>query len=141
MAAATAVAATGGEKIGFWRRTGAYIIDAVGLIVLAQILTTLTGGGSATFDTGPSGLSFVIDTAYFIGLWVYWNGQTLGMKALGIKVVKTDGSALTLSTAIIRYIGLIISFVVLAIGVIWVAFDANKQGWHDKIAGTYVVKA
>ena len=140
MAAATAVAATSGEKIGFWRRTGAYIIDAVGLIVLAQIVTTLTGGGS-TFDGGPNGLSFVIDTVYFVGLWAYWNGQTLGMKALGIKVVKTDGSALTVSTAIIRYIGLIISFVVVFIGVIWVAFDANKQGWHDKIAGTYVVKA
>ena len=141
MAAATAVAATGGEKIGFWRRTGAYIIDAIGLIVLAQILTTLTGGGPGYMDGGPNGLSFVIDTAYFIGLWTYWNGQTLGMKALGIKVVKTDGSQLTLSTSIIRYIGLIISIVCLLIGVIWIAFDANKQGWHDKIASTYVVKA
>jgi uncharacterized RDD family membrane protein YckC len=140
MAAATAVAAVGGEKVGFWRRTGAYLIDIVGLAILTSIVGSL-GGGPGYFDTGPNGLGFVIDTVYFIALWTYWNGQTLGMKALGIKVVKTDGSALTLSTAIIRYIGLIISFLVLLIGVIWVAFDANKQGWHDKIAGTYVVKA
>ena len=141
MATATAVAATGSEKIGFWRRTGAYLIDIVGLIILGMIVATLTGAGATYTDTGPNGLSFVIDTVYFIGLWTYWNGQTLGMKALGIKVVKTDGSALTLSTSIIRYIGLIISFLCLLIGVIWVAFDANKQGWHDKIASTYVVKA
>jgi uncharacterized RDD family membrane protein YckC len=43
--------------------------------------------------------------------------------------------------AIIRYVGLILAFLCLLIGIIWVAFDANKQGWHDKIAGTYVVKA
>jgi uncharacterized RDD family membrane protein YckC len=42
--------------------------------------------------------------------------------------------------ALIRYVGLIISCLVIFIGVIWAAFDANKQGWHDKIAGTYVVK-
>jgi uncharacterized RDD family membrane protein YckC len=41
---------------------------------------------------------------------------------------------------LLRYVGLIISFLVIFIGVIWVAFDPNKQGWHDKIAGTYVVK-
>lgn len=52
-----------------------------------------------------------------------------------------DGSQLTVTGAIIRYVGLIISFVCLFIGVIWVAFDANRQGWHDTIAGTYVVKA
>jgi uncharacterized RDD family membrane protein YckC len=141
MAAATAVAATVGDKVGFWRRTGAYLIDIVGLIILGLILATLTGQGSAFTSTGPSGLDFVIDTVYFIGLWTYWNGQTLGMKALGIRVVKTDGSPLTLSTSIIRYVGLFISFLCLAIGVIWVAFDPNKQGWHDKIAGTYVVRA
>jgi uncharacterized RDD family membrane protein YckC len=43
--------------------------------------------------------------------------------------------------AFLRYIGLIISCIAFFIGVIWVAFDANKQGWHDKIASTYVVKA
>lgn len=63
------------------------------------------------------------------------------MRVLDLKVIRTDGSALTLTQALIRYVGLFVSFLVLAIGVIWVAFDANKQGWHDKIAGTYVVRA
>ena len=56
-------------------------------------------------------------------------------------MVKTTGSELTLVDAFLRYIGLIISFAVVFLGVVWVAFDANKQGWHDKIANTYVVKA
>ena len=63
------------------------------------------------------------------------------MRALNIKVVKTDGSQLDLVGAFIRYIGLFVSILCLFIGVIWAAFDAQKQGWHDKIAGTYVVKA
>ena len=80
--------------------------------------------------------------SYFMYFWSsYGHGQTLGDRALSIRVVKTDGTELTLVDALIRYVGLIISCVALFIGVIWVAFDANKQGWHDKIAKTYVVKA
>jgi uncharacterized RDD family membrane protein YckC len=141
MAAATAIAGTTGAKVGFWRRAGAYIIDVIVLGILGSVISSATSGTNPTDVTASSGLTFVLDTVYFIGLWVYWGGQTLGNKALGIKVVKTDGSAVTLVTAIIRYVGLIISFAVIFIGVIWVAFDANKQGWHDKMAGTYVVKA
>jgi uncharacterized RDD family membrane protein YckC len=62
------------------------------------------------------------------------------MKILNLKVIRTDGSNLDLVQGLLRYVGLIISFLVIFIGVIWVAFDPNKQGWHDKIAGTYVVK-
>jgi len=148
MAVAAAAPAVMGDKVGFWRRTGAYLIDAIGLSIITGILGGILypapagspGDFTDAYSRG-SGLNLLINVAYFVGLWVYWNGQTLGMKALGIKVVKTDGSALTISTGLIRFIGLIISFLVLAIGVIWVAFDANKQGWHDKMAGTYVVKA
>jgi uncharacterized RDD family membrane protein YckC len=55
-------------------------------------------------------------------------------------VIRTDGTDLTIVQAFIRYIGLVVSFLVIFIGVIWVAFDPNKQGWADKIAGTYVIK-
>jgi uncharacterized RDD family membrane protein YckC len=68
-----------------------------------------------------------------------WPGQTIGNKLLNIRVVRTNGSDLTISQALIRYIGLFISVLCLFIGVIWAAFDPNKQGWHDKIADTYVI--
>ena len=65
---------------------------------------------------------------------------TIGNKLLNIRVIKTDGSDLSIVVALLRYVGLVISVLVIFIGVIWAAFDPNKQGWHDKIAGTYVVK-
>jgi uncharacterized RDD family membrane protein YckC len=144
VAAAASVAGTG--KAGFWRRTFAYLIDGVAVGIVLQILNSflISSAGSAdeivAAASRAAAVNIVIGVAYFVGLWTYWGGQTLGMKALGIKVVKTDGSALTIGTSIIRYVGLVISFAVLFIGVIWVAFDANKQGWHDKMANTYVVR-
>jgi uncharacterized RDD family membrane protein YckC len=129
---------TTGAKAGFWIRAAAYIIDAIGLGILSSILN-----GILRLDptTGGSGLNLLIGLVYFVVLWSSTgHGQTLGMRVLNLKVIKTDGSELTYTQAAIRYVGLIISFAVLAIGVIWVAFDADRQGWHDKIAGTYVIK-
>ncbi|MDP9320473.1 MAG: RDD family protein [Chloroflexota bacterium] len=89
-----------------------------------------------------NGLNLLVGVAYYVYFWsAYGHGQTLGNRALSIRVVKTDGSELTITDAFVRYLGLLLSFFCLFIGVIWVAFDANKQGWHDKIANTYVVRA
>ncbi len=137
---ATAVANTyvTTAKVGFWPRALATIIDGVLLGIVGAILGGLAGNGGTT----GNGLGFVIGIAYYMYFWSsYGHGQTLGKRALSIRVVKTDGTELTLTDALIRYVGLLISFFCLFIGVIWVAFDANKQGWHDKIAKTYVVKA
>jgi uncharacterized RDD family membrane protein YckC len=60
---------------------------------------------------------------------------------LGLRVVDaTTGQPISFGKAAIRWLGLFISFLVCLIGVIWVAFDARKQGWMDKIAGTVVVR-
>jgi uncharacterized RDD family membrane protein YckC len=129
------------EKAGFLARFLAILIDSIGLAIVSSILAAILNvGGPAS--NGASGLQTLLGVAYFCYFWsAYGKGQTPGMRALNIRVVKTDGSQLDLVGAFIRYIGLVISIVCLFIGVIWAAFDANKQGWHDKIAGTYVVKA
>jgi uncharacterized RDD family membrane protein YckC len=57
-----------------------------------------------------------------------------------MKVIRVDGSALDLGRAIARYAGYLVSIIPLFLGFIWIAFDARKQGWHDKIADTVVVK-
>ena len=120
-------------------RTLAFIVDAILVGIVNGILTSFLFEGDWTRGQG---FGTILGLAYYVYFWSSaGGGQTLGMKALGIKVIRTDGSQLTVTGAIIRYVGLIIAFVCLFIGVIWVAFDANKQGWHDKIAGTYVVKA
>ena len=127
------------EKIGFLTRALALIIDIILLAIVSSILNAIVFGGDVVRGNG---LSTLIGLVYYLYFWSsYGHGQTLGNRALGIRVVKTSGSELTLTDAFIRYVGLILSFIVVFIGVIWVAFDPNKQGWHDKIASTYVVKA
>lgn len=136
-AVAGAVATT--EKIGFWVRVVAFIIDAVILAIVTSILNSLLFAGD---PTRGNGLNTLVGLAYSMYFWSsYGHGQTLGGRVMKIRVVKTEGSELSLMDAFLRYIGLVVSFVCLFIGVIWVAFDANKQGWHDKIAKTYVVRA
>jgi uncharacterized RDD family membrane protein YckC len=135
---ATALSATS-NKAGFWIRTFAYIIDAIGIGIVSGIIASLIGGGPTSATS--NGLNFLFGLAYFVYFWsAQGGGQTLGMRVLNLKVVRTDGSALTITQGLIRYLGLFVSFICILIGVIWVAFDADKQGWHDKIAGTYVIR-
>ena len=60
---------------------------------------------------------------------------------MGIQVISKDGTAITWGKGILRYIGYIINGIAFSIGFMWVAFDRKRQGWHDKIAGTYVIDA
>ena len=127
------------EKAGWWTRFLAILIDSIGLAIIGGILNAIIYQGDSTAGTG---LNTLIGVVYFCYFWSsYGKGQTLGMRALNIRVVKTDGSQLDLVGAFLRYVGLFISVLCFFIGVIWAAFDAQKQGWHDKIASTYVVKA
>jgi uncharacterized RDD family membrane protein YckC len=140
MAADAAAVAVTTNKAGFWVRFFAILVDSIGVGIVSNILSSLMGADPTS--TRGSGISTLIGVIYFCYFWsAQGGGQTLGMRVLNLKVVKTDGSALTVLQAFIRYIGLIVSIACIFIGVIWAAFDANKQGWHDKIASTYVVKA
>src|SRR2546425_1299036 len=134
MASATA-AAVSAPKAGFWIRVLAYLIDVV-ILLLVQLALGIIARDSAGV------LSFLVGIAYFVYFWSsYGNGRTVGMRALGLKVVRVDGSELTPVNALVRYVGLLVAAIPFGIGLIWVAFDGEKQGWHDKIAGTYVLKS
>jgi hypothetical protein len=63
----------------------------------------------------------------------------VGKMTVGIKVVGADGQPPTGGRALLRYVGYALSGLVLSLGFLWVIFDRKRQGWHDKIAGTYVV--
>jgi uncharacterized RDD family membrane protein YckC len=140
MTAATVPTVATTEKAGWWTRFLALLIDAIGIGIIAAAISSLLGAD--TQSRQYQGLSILLQAAYFTYFWsAAGKGQTLGGRALNIRVVKTDGSHLDYFGAFLRYIGFVISCVVLFIGVIWAAFDAQKQGWHDKIAGTYVVRA
>jgi uncharacterized RDD family membrane protein YckC len=124
---------------GFWVRVLAQLIDAALLALVGGVVTELSVHPRA-LDPTIGGLSALLSLLYF-GLFWSWlgGGQTVGMRFLGLRVVGTDGQLIGYGTALIRWLGLVVSVSVLFLGVIWVAFDPEKQGWHDKIASTYVV--
>ena len=137
------VSATTAVRAGFWKRLSAYVLDTGILfivygIVYMAILQRLAAGWSWSL------VDLILGAGYFSYLWSGASplgaGQTVGSRMYGLRVIRTDGSDLGLVQALIRWAGLLLSFMIVCIGVIWVAFDADKQGWHDKIAGTYVIR-
>jgi uncharacterized RDD family membrane protein YckC len=93
------------------------------------------------------GLAFLVAViGYYIYFWsndTPWTkaGQTIGKMVMNIKVVKQDGSQLSIGDAGLRYIGYIVSALVICLGFIWILIDKDRQGWHDKIAKTMVINA
>lgn len=67
-------------------------------------------------------------------------GQTPGKMIFGLKVVQSTGEQMTFGLAFLRWVGYIISAIVFYLGFVWIAFDSKKRGWHDKVAGTVVIR-
>jgi uncharacterized RDD family membrane protein YckC len=86
-------------------------------------------------------LGFVAMLAYCWFFWTRHDGQTPGKMLTGIRVIKTDGTKFSEVDVFIRVIGYWINSAVIGIGWLWALIDSDKQGWHDKLARTYVVKA
>jgi len=113
-------------RAGFWIRTAALLID---LILLGIISGMLRSG------------TFLVPllAAYGAVMWKL-KGTTIGGIVCGLKVVRLDQRPVDWPTAIVRALGCFLSLVIACLGFIWVAFDDEKQSWHDKIAGTTVVR-
>ena len=137
------------EYAGFWIRVVASIIDSI-LIAIAFIPITLIFGVGTTqvSEAGFYSAYFLnsdwfwqlVSAAFYIFCWAKFAG-TPGKRLLRLKVLnEKDGERITVGQGVIRYIGYIPACLCLFIGVIWVAFDDKKQGWHDKLAKTVVVR-
>ena len=145
-----------GEYAGFVTRMAAFILDRLlvfaGISLLTAVIaflldffhiTDLLGTPEeARLITGglAAGLGLLLYVAYDVVFRVL-AGQTLAMRFLGLRVVRTDGSRLGWGRAIIREIGYLISAIFLFLGFLWILVDNRRQGWHDKLAGTLVVYA
>lgn len=81
----------------------------------------------------------VVNVVYFVGLWA-WRSQTLGQMVVNVRVVRLDGGALDLRTAVLRFLGYLVCVLTLGIGFLPILWDERRQGLHDKIAGTCVVR-
>jgi uncharacterized RDD family membrane protein YckC len=121
---------------GFWIRFVAYLIDG---ILLSVVTSPIAFGIGNAFIL--SVVYAVIFVAYFVLTAMYLNGASLGKKLLGLRVANQNGTTPEPARIALRYlIGYPISGLIFCLGFIWIGFDGQKQGWHDKIFSTYVVK-
>jgi len=138
---ATAAAGSTAERVGFFPRFIATIIDGVIIWIVQFVLTFVLGAALGDSAAGLAGLLIgLFALLYYVYFWST-TGQTIGHRVMSLRVVRVDGAPLSIGTGVMRLIGFIISEIPLFLGLLWVLWDAGKQGWHDKIAGTCVVRA
>lgn len=134
------------EYVGFWKRVVASLVDTVLiLIVITPALLSIYGPeyfGSEKIIQGPADfvLSYLVPALVVIAFWMV-KQATPGKMLFKARIVdaETGGAPSTLQ-CVIRYLGYFVSIVPLCLGLLWVAWDSRKQGWHDKLAGTVVVR-
>ena len=134
-APAAGVPTAGVEYAGFWIRFVGFIIDSIILTVIEIPISLIVDGIGARFLIG-----LLVGIVYHVGFWVANDGATPGKMAMGIKVQMANGEPIDVGPALLRYVGLYISALILLIGYIMIAFTPQKRGLHDYIAGTVVVK-
>lgn len=112
-------------------------------LVIDGLVLSLVGGLSFAGSHSDGGflVGFVISVAYHWYFLTRHDGQTPGKMLMRIRVIKVDGTPLTGADAVVRYIGYYINSFLLGLGWLWALVDSNRQGIHDKLARTYVVKA
>jgi uncharacterized RDD family membrane protein YckC len=113
----------------FRDRLAAFVLDVI-LVVIAQQLLELTRRDSSFF---------LLLLVYHIGFWT-WKTTTVGGIICQLRVVRVDGTPLRFVDALVRGLSSIFSLAVVGLGALWILKDPDGQAWHDKIAGTYVVK-
>jgi uncharacterized RDD family membrane protein YckC len=148
--AAPAAPAAAPEYVGFWARVGATLIDTFWvMVVIVPLLLLVYGAGYFTLEHALSGETDLRDLLISYGLpavlvIAFWRRKlaTPGKMAIHAQIVdaRTLGPPST-GQLVIRYIGYFVSTIPLGLGLLWVAIDPRKQGWHDKLAGTVVIRA
>jgi uncharacterized RDD family membrane protein YckC len=142
-----------GQYAGFTTRLIAWFIDRLLLIAIISISVAVTGFIAQSFRINELlgfaqelrlivagiGVAMVVSVpvVYNIGCWML-AGQTIGKWIMGVRVVQTNGKHMTFWPSVRRQIGYLIS-AILFLGYLWILFDNRRQGFHDKIAGTFVV--
>jgi uncharacterized RDD family membrane protein YckC len=145
---------------GFRRRFFAFLIDKVILCFVSLILfllgllalglrddmmdSILASPADLTHGMGVFALLYL--TASLLANMTYFTwfhgiaGRTPGKMLLGLRVIQASGDPMSPGIAFLRWVGYLISGPVLCLGFLWIAFDDKKQGWHDKIAATLVIR-
>ncbi len=141
-------------KAGFWVRVAAWIADVLFLFlptVVAAVLVwaTITLGGwlggeindQVKIFAGISSVIIVVVGGFqYFTLFVGWRGQTPGKMIFGLKIVQVNGQEMTYGRACLRSICWGLSLLLFSLGFLMIAFNRQKRGLHDILAGTYVIR-
>lgn len=136
----------GGFRLRFW----AFMLDAAKLgcisvlVLVAGMIIAGPRDGGVTESAGrlfPAQVAAdsLMKALYFMCFHAV-TGQTVGKKALGLMVVREDGGMIGWARSVVRYAGVCHNTLAFGLGYSWVAFNSRKQGWHDKMAGSFVVR-
>jgi len=133
------------EYAGFWIRTGAALIDSILVMIIVVPVLTFLFGKDYLYEQDLSNtwgviISYVLPAIAVVIFWIY-RSATPGKMVTNISIVDADtGGKPSTGQFVGRYLGYYVSTIPLLLGIIWVAFDKRKQGWHDKLAGTVVIR-
>lgn len=134
------------EYAGFWVRFGATLIDVVVLLIVCTIPTAIIYGEKywlgSSYIKGfwDIVINYVLPFIATIFFWQKYLG-TPGKMATNLQVLDAEtGEKLSVQKSIIRYFAYLVSLLPFCLGFIWVGIDKKKQGFHDKIAGSVVIR-
>ena len=131
------------EYAGFWIRMWAFIIDSflIGLIAIPFSSIMFGGAYIASVSLLTDFLVSTLLPALFVIMFWVFKAATPGKMAISAKIVDIrTGESPSTARYIARYVGYLVSIIPFGLGFIWIAFDRRKQGWHDKLSGTAVVR-
>lgn len=111
----------------FPTRLGAVTLDFVPFVIIGHAL-----------DIGTP-LTLLMFLAYNTAMWA-WRSTTVGGMICRVRLVRPDGRAVTPQDGVVRGLASVVSIAFLGLGWIWAAWDEKRQSWHDRAAGTYVVR-
>jgi uncharacterized RDD family membrane protein YckC len=130
------------EYVGFWARVGASLIDSIATLGLIVVLSVWFFGDrpDAKAALGDFTINWIVPA---IAVLIFWfaRGATPGKMVISAVIVDADTFGPPTPWQFIgRYLGYFVSSIPLFAGLIWVGIDARKQGWHDKMARTVVIR-
>lgn len=132
---------------GFWKRYSAMVIDQLVLMLISLpigfVLGLMMAAGNSTpgpiFEAFSNLFGFVLGLVYFVLQESSPRMATVGKRARGLRVLRSDGTRISAGRATGRYFAKILSGIILLIGFLMAAFTERKQGLHDLLADTLVV--
>ncbi len=149
------------QYAGFFTRAIAFVIDIliinVSVIITSALLMlvfsffesimSITPGelGDWMSNVSVRAVNFSAVILLLVMAWLYpvifWmiNGQTVGKRIMGLRVVRMDGKKMTFLGGLLRVLGYWLSAIVFFVGFLWVLFSNDRRAWHDKLAGTCVI--